>query len=193
MKRTIPFALLGAACIATAPLAAQITPTPPDTIPPIPQDTMTRGGGKSDSVKHHGMFKIKKGDRLFKRDTLLLPGRPGSIGAGAIVNTDPPVVNPTPPTKATRETPKRPSGVGAREGLTNVQLLALQQQLRDEGCGVESVTGVLDGQTRRAIAKCKKKYGVTGNGRDLLAAMNIGFPADMQDTGMGSIMRKPQQ
>lgn len=113
-------------------------------------------------------------------------------GMGAVVDQNPPVVNPTPRTKARAETRKttRSESSARSEGLTYTQLLALQQQLRDEGCGIDHVTGVLDAATRRAIAQCKKKYGVTGNGRDLLIAMNIGFDANMSDTGMGSIMKK---
>src|SRR5437016_6229897 len=73
-------------------------------------------------------------------------------------------------------------------GLTRVQLLALQQQLKEE-CGLAHATGRMDGPTRHAIAVCNKKYGTHGNGAALLRAMNIGFDSgDMAPTGMGSVM-----
>ncbi len=73
-------------------------------------------------------------------------------------------------------------------GLTHVQLLALQQQLKEE-CGLAHVTGRMDGPTRHAIAVCNKKYGTQGNGAALLRAMNIGFgEGEMSSTGMGSVM-----
>src|SRR4051812_39827343 len=48
-------------------------------------------------------------------------------------------------------------------GLTGPQFLALQQELRDKGCGEIRITGVLDGPTRRAISTCSKKLGVANN------------------------------
>jgi hypothetical protein len=61
-------------------------------------------------------------------------------------------------------------------GLTKIQLYALQQQLKIE-CGLHYATGVYDPPTRAAIRTCNQKYGTTGNGAALLAAMNIGFSA----------------
>lgn len=74
-------------------------------------------------------------------------------------------------------------------GLTRVQLLALQQQLKEE-CGLQHSTGVMDGPTRHAIAVCNKKYGTQGNGAALLAAMDIGFSTNdnQPQGGMGAIM-----
>ena len=74
-------------------------------------------------------------------------------------------------------------------GLTKVQLLALQQQLKEE-CGLQHATGVMDGPTRHAIAVCNKKYGTQGNGSALLAAMNIGFNSgdNPPEGGMGTVM-----
>ncbi|HUQ20539.1 MAG TPA: hypothetical protein VM099_13070 [Gemmatimonadaceae bacterium] len=70
-----------------------------------------------------------------------------------------------------------PTSKGAA-GLTAVQFLALQQELRDRKCssGIR-VTGVLDGPTRRGIAGCAKRYGVANNAAALLAALNVGFTA----------------
>lgn len=70
-----------------------------------------------------------------------------------------------------------PTSKGAA-GLTGVQFLALQQELRDRKCasGIR-VTGVLDGPTRRGIAGCAKRYGVANNAKALLAALNVGFTA----------------
>ena len=61
------------------------------------------------------------------------------------------------------------------QGLSRVEMLALQQQLRDDGCGVTHVTGRLDAMTRSAIRKCQSKYSGATDARSMLAAMNIGF------------------
>ncbi len=77
--------------------------------------------------------------------------------------------------------------VFAQGGLSHVQLLALQQQLRDDGCGLQHVTGRMDATTRRAIRQCDSKYSVTSASPSaLLTAMNIGFgPNDNPPTGNG--------
>lgn len=74
-------------------------------------------------------------------------------------------------------------------GLTRVQLLALQQELKEQ-CGLAHATGVMDGPTRHAIAVCNKKYGTQGNGAALLAAMNVGFATGDNEPqrGMGTVM-----
>ncbi|MDQ6717390.1 MAG: hypothetical protein M3Z17_03455 [Gemmatimonadota bacterium] len=74
-------------------------------------------------------------------------------------------------------------------GLTKVQLLALQQELKDQ-CGLAHSTGVMDGPTRHAIAVCNKKYGTQGNGAALLTAMNVGFNVGDNEPagGMGGMM-----
>jgi peptidoglycan hydrolase-like protein with peptidoglycan-binding domain len=63
----------------------------------------------------------------------------------------------------------------AQAGLSKIQFLALQQELRDQGCGVTNVDGQYGPQTRRAIATCAKKFNSANNAAALLAAMNIGF------------------
>ncbi len=63
-------------------------------------------------------------------------------------------------------------GVG---GLTGVQFLALQQELRDRGCGNNHVTGVLDAPTRAAIRACAKKWNVEATPAAVLTKMNIGY------------------
>lgn len=60
-------------------------------------------------------------------------------------------------------------------GLTGVQFLALQQELRDRGCGNVRVTGRADAATRRGIRLCAGKLNVANNARAVLIAMNIGF------------------
>jgi hypothetical protein len=60
-------------------------------------------------------------------------------------------------------------------GLTGAQFLALQQEIRDKGCGQIRITGVLDGPTRRGISACAKKLGVKNNAAAVLVAMNIGY------------------
>lgn len=71
---------------------------------------------------------------------------------------------------------KCPTSKGAA-GLTGVQFLALQQELRDRDCGNAHVTGWLDAPTRRAISVCAKKLSVANKAADVLAAMDVGFSA----------------
>jgi peptidoglycan hydrolase-like protein with peptidoglycan-binding domain len=68
-----------------------------------------------------------------------------------------------------------PALASAQAGLNRVQFLALQQELRDQGCGVTNVDGHYGPQTRRAIATCAKKFNTANNAAALLTAMNIGF------------------
>ena len=76
-----------------------------------------------------------------------------------------------------------PTSKGAA-GLTGVQFLALQQELRDRGCGNGHVTGRLDAPTRKAIATCAKQLNVANSAEAVLAALNIGFgPSDNAPTG----------
>ncbi len=66
------------------------------------------------------------------------------------------------------------------QSLTRVQILGLQQQLRDDGCGVAHVTGRMDATTKHAVQSCMQKYKVSSGGASaLLTAMNIGLgPSD---------------
>lgn len=68
-----------------------------------------------------------------------------------------------------------PALASAQAGLSRIAFLALQQELRDQGCGVTNVDGRYGPQTRRAIATCAKKFNTANNASALLAAMNIGF------------------
>ncbi|MGI8401902.1 MAG: peptidoglycan-binding domain-containing protein [Gemmatimonadaceae bacterium] len=77
-----------------------------------------------------------------------------------------------------------PALASAQAGLSKIQFLALQQELRDQGCGVTNVDGHYGPQTRRAIATCSKKFNTANNAAALLAAMNIGFgPSDTPPMG----------
>ncbi len=77
-----------------------------------------------------------------------------------------------------------PALASAQAGLGRIQFLALQQELRDQGCGVTNVDGRYGPQTRRAIAACAKKFNSANNAAAVLAAMNIGFgPGDTPPTG----------
>lgn len=77
-----------------------------------------------------------------------------------------------------------PALASAQAGLSKIQFLALQQELRDQGCGVTNVDGHYGPQTRRAIATCAKKFNSANNAAALLAAMNIGFgPNDNPPAG----------
>jgi peptidoglycan hydrolase-like protein with peptidoglycan-binding domain len=76
-----------------------------------------------------------------------------------------------------------PALASAQAGLSRIQFLALQQELRDQGCGVTNVDGHYGPQTRRAIATCAKKFNSANNAAALLTAMNIGFgPSDNPPT-----------
>ena len=90
--------------------------------------------------------------------------------------TAPATVDPSGPNTPTgTECPKGcPTSKGAA-GLSGIQFLALQQELRDRGCGNAHVTGRLDGATRSAIRTCSKRLNVANNARAVLVAMNIGF------------------
>jgi hypothetical protein len=91
--------------------------------------------------------------------------------------TDTAAVRTPPPTPNGTDCPlKCPSSKGAA-GLTGVQFLSLQQELRDRGCGNAHVTGVLDAPTRNAIRTCAKRLGVENKAAAVLAAMNIGYSA----------------
>lgn len=65
----------------------------------------------------------------------------------------------------------------ASEGLSKIELLALQQEMRDRGCGNKHAPGVMNAETRRAIRVCSQRMGVSG-ARALLAAFNNGFAAN---------------
>ncbi|HEY8163979.1 MAG TPA: hypothetical protein VIF83_00355 [Gemmatimonadaceae bacterium] len=92
------------------------------------------------------------------------------------VPTPPPTTGPPGPNTPTgKECPLGcPTSKGAL-GLTGVQFLALQQELRDRGCGTKAVTGRADAATRRAIRVCAQRLKVANNARAVLIAMNIGF------------------
>jgi hypothetical protein len=64
------------------------------------------------------------------------------------------------------------SGIG---GLSKIQFLALQQELRDQGCGVTKVDGRYGPAVRRAIATCARKFNTANNAAALFQAMNVGF------------------
>jgi hypothetical protein len=66
----------------------------------------------------------------------------------------------------------------ASDGLSKIELLALQQEMRDRGCGNRRAPGVMNAETRRAIRTCSQRLGVTGGARALLAAFNNGFASN---------------
>ena len=98
--------------------------------------------------------------------------------------TDTSAAHPTPPSDGTTCPWKCPTSKGAA-GLTGVQFLALQQELRDRGCGNAHVTGWLDAPTRKAISTCAKRLSVENKAAAVLAAFNIGFAASELGTGTG--------
>src|SRR5437868_13634748 len=80
-----------------------------------------------------------------------------------------------------------PALASAQAGLSKIQFLALQQELRDQGCGVTNVDGRYGPQSRRALATCAKKFNSANNAQALLVAMNCGFaPDDYPSPGGGT-------
>lgn len=96
--------------------------------------------------------------------TSMMPGIKDSI----------PGPRPTPPSDGKSCPWGCPTSSGSA-GLSGVQFLALQQELRDGQCGNNHVTGRLDASTRRAIRSCAQKLGVANNARAVLIAMDIGY------------------
>ena len=83
-----------------------------------------------------------------------------------------------------------PGSVKAQAGietLSKVELLALQQEMRDRGCGNRHAPGVVTAETRRALRNCMRQHNVT-TARDLLVAFNIGFgPDEPGGLGVGAL------
>lgn len=70
------------------------------------------------------------------------------------------------------------------QGLSRVELIGLQQQLRDDGCGVTHITARMDAMTRSAVKKCESKYSGATDAKSMLAAMHIGFENGNADPSM---------
>lgn len=67
----------------------------------------------------------------------------------------------------------------AQLGLSKIEFFALQQEMRDRGCGNQTAGGMLNAETQRALRVCADRLGVAADGRTVLHAMNIGFgPSD---------------
>jgi len=60
-------------------------------------------------------------------------------------------------------------------GLSRVEFFALQQEMRDRGCGNQTAGGALNAETQRALRVCAERLGVAATGTAVLHAMNIGF------------------
>jgi hypothetical protein len=68
----------------------------------------------------------------------------------------------------------------AQMGLSRVEYLALQQELRSRGCGDIAAGGQVDAATQRALQACARQLGVAANARAVLNAMDIGFGSGYQ-------------
>lgn len=74
-------------------------------------------------------------------------------------------------------------------GLTNDQVMELQQALRDAGCNPGFVDGRLGPRTRRAMACARQQNNLSGNNaNELFRALNLTFTAS-DSMGMGGTMR----
>ena len=136
------------------------------------QDTTTV---KKDTTVKTDTTTVKK-DTTVKMDTTVKTDTAATTTVPTTVPTPPATVDASgPDTPTGTECPKGcPTSKGAA-GLSGVQFLALQQELRDRGCGNAHVTGRLDGATRSAIRTCAQRLNVANNARAVLIAMNIGF------------------
>lgn len=119
--------------------------------------------------------------RAAARDTMAMSSTSSTTGmstattaTGALPDQSVNGPRPVPPSDGTTCPWKCPTSKGVA-GLTGPQFLALQQELRDKGCGTNHVTGNLDAPTRHAISVCSKKLGVANNAGAVLVAMNIGY------------------
>jgi DNA-binding transcriptional LysR family regulator len=80
----------------------------------------------------------------------------------------------------------------AAQSLSRTDILALQQQLRDDGCGISHTTGRVDAVTRRALKKCASKYNASSSTPSaVLAAMNIGLGSGSGISSMGGTLPTP--
>jgi hypothetical protein len=114
---------------------------------------------------------VKK-DTTVKTDTVTTP----TTTVPTTVMAPPTTVDPSgPDTPTGTECPKGCPTSKVAAGLSGNHFLALQQELRDRGCGNAHVTGRLDGATRSAIRTCAQRLNVANNARAVLIAMNIGF------------------
>ena len=121
-------------------------------------DSMMKTSSKKMSMKKKKMMKAEAGE---KNESMAMEKSEHMAAKGTMSNgTDCPM--------------KCPSSKGAA-GLSGPQFLALQQELRDRGCGNTHVTGWLDAPTRHAIATCAKKMNVANKAGAVLVAMNIGY------------------
>lgn len=74
----------------------------------------------------------------------------------------------------------------AAQSLSRTEILALQQQLRDDGCGIAHTSGRIDAITRRALKQCASKYNASSaTPAAVLTAMNIGFGPGNGSSAMG--------
>jgi hypothetical protein len=74
----------------------------------------------------------------------------------------------------------------AAQSLSRTEILALQQQLRDDGCGIAHTSGRIDAVTRRALKQCASKYNASSaTPAAVLMAMNIGFGPESGSSAMG--------
>lgn len=150
--------------------------TPTDTTMKMGTDTMkTMSGKKTTAAKRTARRRAAKAEA---KESAATENAEHAAAATTPTGTLPDQsVNgprPVPPSDGTTCPWKCPTSKGVA-GLTGPQFLALQQELRDKGCGTNHVTGNLDGATRHAIAVCAKKLGVANNAGAVLVAMNIGY------------------
>ncbi len=169
--------LVAAAAIAGLPAMGHAQNMSKDSMMMKHDTTMMKGpmsGMKKSTKKATGMMKTeaaKEGESAaMEKNEMKMAAKHRASHAEKMEND----AMKTPPADGTSCPMKCPTSKGAA-ALTGPQFLALQQELRDRGCGNQHVTGWLDAPTRHAIATCAKKMNVANSASAVLVAMNIGY------------------
>jgi hypothetical protein len=175
MKMKLKLLVVAAGMIALPAMGHAQTPT--DTTMKMGSDTSMHRDSTA-AQRRTARRAAARAARAATRDTMAMSSTSSTTGTttatGALPDQSVNGPRPIPPSDGTTCPWKCPTSKGVA-GLTGPQFLALQQELRDKGCGTNHVTGNLDAPTRHAIAVCAKKLGVANNAGAVLVAMNIGY------------------
>jgi hypothetical protein len=183
MKMKLKLLVVAAGLMALPAMGSAQTPT--DTTMKMGKDTMMKMKMKdSTAVQKRAAARraAARAKRAAAGDTMAMATTATTTPTGALPAESVNGPRPVPPSDGTTCPWKCPTSKGTA-GLTGPQFLALQQELRDKGCGTSHVTGWLDSPTRHAVGVCAKKLGVANNAGAVLVAMNIGYGASDVSTG----------
>jgi hypothetical protein len=182
MKMKLKLLVVAAGLMALPAMGSAQTPT--DTTMKMGKDTMMKMTMKDSTAvqKRAARRAAARAKRAAAGDTMAMATTATTAPTGALPAQSVNGPRPVPPSDGTTCPWKCPTSKGVA-GLTGPQFLALQQELRDKGCGNSHVTGNLDAATRHGISVCAKKLGVANNAGAVLVAMNIGYGASDVSTG----------